>query len=122
MGRYEVRVTDYAVGQMAEVTQYISETLASPEAAKRLLAALKSTMAECAYLPSRYALVQREPWKSEGIRLITVRNFHAYYRIDEEKEAGLVHRRHLCRTQSGQRTAECAASMSCRSGRTVPRL
>ena len=86
MGRYEVRVTDYAVGQMAEVTQYISETLASLESAKRLLAALKSAMAECAYLPSRYALVQREPWKSEGIRLITVRNFHAYYRIDEEKK------------------------------------
>ena len=84
MDRYDVRVTDYAVGQMAETTQYISGTLASPEAARRLLADLKSAMAECAYLPSRYALVQSEPWKSEGIRLIAVKNFHLYYRIDEE--------------------------------------
>lgn len=32
----------------------------------------------------RFALIDREPWKKEGIRKMTVKNFIVYYYINED--------------------------------------
>lgn len=84
MKHYEVRISDHAVEQMREIVQYISETLCAPDSARDLLSALRSSMAACAELPARNPALPREPWRSLGIRRIIVRNFYAYYWINEE--------------------------------------
>ena len=84
MNTYAVKVTDYALAQMQEITDYVSQTLQAPQAAHRLLAALKSGMASCAELPTINPLLLDEPWRSEGIRKIIVKNFYAYYWINED--------------------------------------
>ena len=35
-------------------------------------------------LPKKYPLIEEEPWRSEGVRKIVVKNFLVYYWIDEE--------------------------------------
>ena len=84
MNRYDVKITEYALEQMQEIVQYISETLYAPDAAHSLLESIKSAMTACAELPERNPTLTREPWHSRGIRKIIVKNFYAYYWIDEE--------------------------------------
>ncbi len=37
-------------------------------------------------MPRRHALIDREPWYSEGVHKMTVGNFIVYYVIDEESK------------------------------------
>lgn len=40
-------------------------------------------------MPERFRTIEEEPWGSRGVRKLMVKNFYAYYRIDEE--GGAVH-------------------------------
>lgn len=57
---YEVKVTRQAMEQMREIVHYIS------------------------IFPKKHALIQEEPWRSEGIRRIVVKNFLIYFWVDDE--------------------------------------
>lgn len=85
-GRYNVHITRYAYSQMKEIRQYIEEELFAPQAAKNLLLAMRDAIGKLQNMPTRHQLVEAEPWKSEGIRRIIVKNFYIYYWIDEPKE------------------------------------
>ena len=37
-------------------------------------------------MPFRHQLVDEEPWKTEGVRRVIVKNFYVYYWTNEEKE------------------------------------
>lgn len=81
---YEVKVTRQALEQMRAIIHYISYDLMAPEAAQNLLNDLKSAIIKLAVLPKRHSLIEEEPWRSEGVRKIVVKNFLVYYWIDDE--------------------------------------
>lgn len=81
---YEVKVTRQALEQMMEIAHYISYDLMSPEAADNLLNDLKSSILKLSVLPKKHPLIEEEPWKSEGVRKIIVKNFLVYYWVDDE--------------------------------------
>lgn len=83
MDHYEVKLTTHAVEQMAEITDYMVNTLHAPMAAKSFQQMMRSEMMKCAVMPGRMQLLEDEPWHSRGIRKIQVKNFYAYYWIDE---------------------------------------
>ena len=56
----------------------------APEAADNLLDDLKASILKLSVLPKKYPLIEEEPWRSEGVRKIVVKNFLVYYWIDEE--------------------------------------
>jgi toxin ParE1/3/4 len=37
-------------------------------------------------MPARFPLVDKEPWRTNGIRKMPVKNFVVYYCIDESKK------------------------------------
>lgn len=82
--KYEVKVTRQALEQMRAILHYISYDLMAPQAADNLLDDLKSSILKLSVLPKRYPLIEEEPWKSEGIRKIVVKNFLVYYWVDDE--------------------------------------
>ena len=84
--QYKVRVTRYAYNQMKEIRQYIAEELFAPEAAKNLLIAIREAIGSLQSMPSRHRPVEEEPWRTEGVRRLTVKNFYVYYWTDEENE------------------------------------
>ena len=45
---------------------------------------LKASILKLSVLPKKYPLIEEEPWRSEGVRKIVVKNFLVYYWIDEE--------------------------------------
>lgn len=85
--RYEVKLTAQAIGQMEETVQYISKILMEPEIAHKWADILQCEIGKLDSMPSRYPLTEEEPWRAQGVRKMTVKNFLVYYLIDEEKKA-----------------------------------
>ncbi len=81
---YEVKVTMQALEQMGAIVHYISYDLMAPEAAENLLNDLKAALMKLSVLPKRHSLIDEEPWRSEGVRKIVVKNFLVYYWVDDE--------------------------------------
>ena len=57
-----------------------------PEIARKWADTLQSEIEKLDSMPSRYPLTEEEPWRTKGIRRITVKNFLVYYLVDEEKK------------------------------------
>lgn len=84
MKEYEVRVTRQALKQMKEIVHYISNDLMSPDAADNLLDKFRTEILKLSTFPKKHALIEEEPWRTEGIRKIVVKNFLIYYWVDDD--------------------------------------
>ena len=82
---YEVKITQYALRQMQEIVRYISATLQSPENAVRWLNVMQKELASLSTMPARIPLTEEEPWHSQGVHKMVVKNFLAYFWIDKSK-------------------------------------
>lgn len=83
MKNYSVNVTNYAYKQLSEITEYISEVLFSPETANKWLIKMRKEISELSIFPSKFSLIDEEPWKSRGIHKMCIDNYNVYYTIDE---------------------------------------
>lgn len=83
---YEVKITTQAQEQMVEIIDYISYELFAPDAANNLLDKLEENILSLSEFPERYQLIEKEPWRTEGIRKIVVNNFFIYYWIDKAEK------------------------------------
>lgn len=83
MKKYSVNVTNYAYKQLSEIAEYISEVLFSPETANKWLIKMRKEISELSIFPSKFGLINEEPWKSKGIHRMSVDNYNVYYTIDE---------------------------------------
>ncbi|MCD7822959.1 MAG: type II toxin-antitoxin system RelE/ParE family toxin [Oscillospiraceae bacterium] len=84
MKTYKVRLSPLALEQMAEICDYILHQLQNPDAARNLIKRIRADVMKLDQMPERFQLVDEEPWRSRGIRKLIVKNFYAYYWIDEE--------------------------------------
>ena len=80
---YEVKITQQAQEQMEEIVDYVSRELFAPEAAKSLLNKLENTIMSLSVFPEKHKLTDEEPWRSDGIRKVSVSNFLVYYWINK---------------------------------------
>ena len=69
---------------LRSIYEYISFTLLAPDAARnttdRIMAAVRSLES----MPERNPLYREEPWHSQGVRFIPVRNYLVFYTISTE--------------------------------------
>ena len=82
--QYVVKLTPQAVVQIQETIAYISKALLALDTADAWAERLEKEISALDTMPGRYPLVDREPWKSEGIHKMVVKNFLVYYLIDDE--------------------------------------
>lgn len=80
---YIVKITTQAQGQMREIIHYIASELKTPDAALHLLNALENAIVSLSHFPHRASLTDEEPWHSNGIHRLPVKNFLIYFWIDE---------------------------------------
>ena len=83
MNEYEVRVTRQALEQIKEIVHYISNDLMALDAAHNLLDKMKAEITKLSSFPKKHDL-NEEPWRTEGVRKIVVKNFLIYYWVDDE--------------------------------------
>ena len=83
MKTYQVEITKYAYKQMRDIARYVKIKLKNPDAAEKLLNDLKTAAISLEKMPHRIPLTDEQPWRSEGIRKIQVKNYLMYFWIDE---------------------------------------
>ena len=71
---------------MAEIRQYISVSLQASDTARTLLQTLRDEIRTLSSMPKRFPLTEEEPWRSDGLRKMPVKNFIVYYWVDEERQ------------------------------------
>ena len=81
---YKVKLTNCALAQLREAVGYISKVLLEPMVARRWSDRIKKEILTLDHMPLRYPLVDEEPWRTEGIRKMSVENFIVYYWVNEE--------------------------------------
>lgn len=81
---YIVKITSQAEEQIQEIIYYITNELKAPNAALHLLNTLENTFLSLSNFPQRVALIDEEPWHTNGIHRLIVKNFLIYFWIDED--------------------------------------
>lgn len=80
---YNVKITSQAESQIQEIIHYIAHELKAPDAALHLLDILENSFASLIHFPQRIALIDEEPYHTNGIHRLPVKNFLVYFWIDE---------------------------------------
>ena len=101
--RYSVEITPFAESALREIGQYIKVNLGSTQNAISTLTAIREEIAGLDVMPARFPLTPDEPWRSEGVRRMLVRNFYVYFWVDEAaKTVRVVHVIYVGRIQKAQ--------------------
>lgn len=83
MDKYLIHITQFAENQLRDIKNYIAGDLHAPEHANHFLDVLEKNIATLSLFPQRIVLVDEEPWHSEGIHKMVIKNFIVYFWIDE---------------------------------------
>ena len=101
--RYSVEITPFAENALREIGRYIQINLGSTQNAISTLTAIRKEIAGLDVMPARFPLTPDEPWRSEGVRRMLVRNFYVYFWVDEAAKAvRVVHIVYVGRIQRAQ--------------------
>ena len=71
---------------LRELYEYIAYTLLVPETARSLTEKIMSEVRSLEEYPERNPLYKDEPWHSQGVRFLPVKNFLVFYTVNSETE------------------------------------
>lgn len=80
---YSVIYSPEAKDDLREIYSYIAYDLQAPETAKGQVNRIRKEIRSLDFMPSRYAIVDWEPWKSMGMHRVPVDNFVVYYTVND---------------------------------------
>lgn len=83
---YQLNITFTAEHDIMRAADYIEFSLKNPDAANHLLDVAAEQINSLSDLPQRFRLVEDPVLASWKIRFITVKNYLAFYTIDDEKK------------------------------------
>lgn len=81
---YSVVYSPEAMDDLKEIYAYIAFTLLVPETAEKQVNRIRKEVRSLGFMPSRYSLVDWEPWKSMGMHKVPVDNFVVYYTVNDD--------------------------------------
>ena len=81
---YSIVYSPEAMNDLRELYAYIAFTLLVLETAKKQVTRIRQEIRSLAFMPSRYSIVDWEPWKSMGMRKIPIDNFVVYYMVEDD--------------------------------------
>ncbi len=76
---YEIVISDQADADLRGVYEHIAFELLSPDHAARQLERLEQHIVKLEAFPERYRLYEREPWRSRGLRVMSVDRYLIFY-------------------------------------------
>ena len=83
---YQVRITFRAQEDIDRAADYIEFVLKNPQAADTLLNAAEEEIASLSNMPERNALVRDDVLASWGIRCARIKNYLAFFTVDEARQ------------------------------------
>lgn len=82
---YRVVYSPQARDDLKEIYTYIAVELQAPETAEGQVNRIRKEIWSLDFMPSRYAIVDWEPWRSMGMHRVPVDNFVIYYAVNTER-------------------------------------
>ncbi len=82
--RYSVDVTEPAKQDVLDIARYISAELGVPKAAFDMVDKLGEGMQSLETNPKRHALVRDDRLAAKGYRMLPVKNYLIFYKVDEQ--------------------------------------
>ena len=79
---YNVVYSPQALNDLKDIYAYIAQELLVPDTARNQVNRIRKEIRSLDFMPSRYALVDWEPWKSMGMHKLPVDNFVVFYTVD----------------------------------------
>lgn len=67
---------------LRDIYEYIANALLAPETARRMTERIMRDIRTLESMPERNALYKEEPWRSEGLRFLPVKNDLVFYLIN----------------------------------------
>ena len=89
---YDVTLTEQAVLDLRGIYEYIAFELLEPEYAKGQIDRLEKHILDLANFPKKYREYDEEPWKSRGMRMMSVDNYVVFYIPDDSTAIVTVNR------------------------------
>ncbi len=84
MARYSVRYSEPAENDLTDILRYISATLMEPSTAQRMLSTIHSAINDLASMPQKCPMVDDERLMFLGYRKLHIKNYIAFFTIDEK--------------------------------------
>jgi len=81
---YKIHITRAADADLNSAVDYIDHILFNPQAAEDLLLEAEKEIMDLAKFPEKYSLVTDPVLNVWGIRMVTVKNYLAFYVVSEE--------------------------------------
>ncbi len=86
MTTYKIVIERTAENDLNDILSYISNTLHEPTIAKKLYNEIKEKFSNLKNMPHRHKIVNEEPYRSIGVRMLLIENYIAFYVVDEERK------------------------------------
>ena len=83
---YKVIMEEPATSDLRGLHNYVAETLKVPAAAQRIYMSIKAQVKTLDQNPQRCKVVDEEPFRTLGTRLLHVENYIAFFVIDEKNK------------------------------------
>ena len=81
---YNVVYSPEALSDLKDIYAYIAQELMAPDTALNQVNRIRKEIRSLDFMPSRYALVDWEPWKSMGMHKVPVDSFVVFYTVDSD--------------------------------------
>ncbi|MDD3228313.1 MAG: type II toxin-antitoxin system RelE/ParE family toxin [Oscillospiraceae bacterium] len=82
---YAVQLSEQAEADLRGIFEYIAFDLQSVQNAAAQLSRLEKNIYALDKMPERYRRYDKEPWRSRGLRIMSVDNFCVFYIPNAEK-------------------------------------
>jgi len=84
MIRYKVIASDVADQDLIEIGRYIASQFSSPMTALKMMNTIEEALLELSNMPHRCSLVDDEHLSAMGYRKIYIKNYTAFFTIDDK--------------------------------------
>lgn len=87
MNLYRVEYSQEALVDIKSIYTYISQILHVPLTARRQVNRIRKEIRDLEAFPTRYVLVEWEPWASMKMHRLPIDNYVVFYLVDEQAMA-----------------------------------
>lgn len=87
MKKYKVSIVKQAKEDMRDTFKYIAKDLCEPQVANRIYNSIYLKIVSLETMPNRNSLIDDEPYKARGVRMLLAENYRIFYIVDENDES-----------------------------------
>ena len=86
MVKYRVDVSEPAEEDLRDIVRYISSQLSAPITAMKMMETIESALSKLTDMPHGYPIIRDDRLASMGYRRVDVKNYTAFFTINEKEK------------------------------------